>query len=94
MKQRREGWATRKFNCVSLGGVEGCATRHPENPMRASRLCRRVRYPPSRKNISLHLEMSAKFVMLDVNTYTIQLVKRRKLKIKFEIGEVGNAVHP
>ena len=53
-----------------------------------------MRYPPSRKNISLHLEMSAKFVMLDVNTYTIQLVKRRKLKIKFEIGEVGNAVHP
>src|SRR5208282_1022353 len=28
MKQRREGWATRKFNGGRLGGVEGCATRH------------------------------------------------------------------
>jgi hypothetical protein len=27
MKQHREGWATGKFNCVRLGGVEGCATR-------------------------------------------------------------------
>src|SRR5579863_491961 len=27
MKQRREGWATRKFNRVRSGGVEGCVTR-------------------------------------------------------------------
>jgi hypothetical protein len=28
MKQSREGWAIRRFNCVSLDGAEGLATRH------------------------------------------------------------------
>jgi hypothetical protein len=31
MYQRREGWATRKFNCASLGSAKGCATRQHEN---------------------------------------------------------------
>ncbi len=34
MRQRREGWATRKFNCVRLGSMEGLATR-PGDAVRA-----------------------------------------------------------